>query len=697
MTPPTPPVDAQTDPSLPLWLPFWNRRLSWGLFWGMGWSTLLSMAATTPGLYRLERDLQSLLLVQRGSQGVADEVVVIGIDGRVESTAIEGESTNPSADFLLDRTNYAALTLQLLEEAEVEVVVLNLPSSFVVPQRLGNDDLDAPLRQIIQQYPNRLVLATRSSESFRQAEINIFNHFLPFSSLLLEYLIPPEDVQGVVQFQTDPDGILRQAQLSGDFRRRDSQRTQTFVFAEALALTKLKPDIANRLFQAGSTVLFNPLGAEQRIPQIPIEEVCTHAPLGSCEGALNPDLRDQLRGKVVLVGFVGGYPETFPVTTATGSQIPAVELQAQILSSLLRQEFFQNLPRSIEILIIHLVGMGTGLVLSSQSSAFIRSSQRLLRQPGPRALRLSRPQVYIVVWGMAMGAYAGVGVAQFLLWRTIWPLVLPFLTVGLTTVSTIVTMVLIHNRERLQAQQTELEQMRRAEQEAAVDQARKLLYRVATDIHDQELQELKLVMDDLEGLQWKQDQGIPIESKVYDDLLYQLEQMGRGIRNQLNDVRTLATKLHVSPTLREGLHRGIETYLESLVVSGSLTLPIEKQLYPLQESSTGTWIDHREDIMRFFREALANVISHVQPPKGDATFVTVKLFQSGSQCYLEVSNDGTEYAPNKRGGYGTKAMNTIALDLPQGSWQRIRRPDGITHVELQWQMPSPKLSHSEHP
>ncbi len=695
------------------WRCLWNRRLSWGVLWGLGWGSLLSLASTSPGLYRLERDLQAWLLEKRGSQSVAPEVVVIGIDGQVESTVaatgasnrdgVEGQLADPTADFLLDRTNYAALTLQLLEEAEAEVVVLNLPSSFVVPQRLGTDDLDAPLRQIIQQYPNRLVLATRSSESFRQAEINIYNHFLPFSSLLLEYLIPPEDIQGVVQYQTDPDGILRRAQLWGEFRRRDSQRIQTFAFVEVLALVKYKPDIAERLFQRGNQVVFNPLASSQSIPKISIEQVCAGSALGACTGELDPEVRERLRGRVVLVGFVGGYPETFPVMTATGSQIPAVELQAQIVSSLLQEMFFQPLPRWVEVLLIHLAGIGTGLVLSlpaasssdlGRNSGFASPAKRHFSPLSMTTQSRQWPRILGLIWGLTIGAYGILGGAQFVIWRQVWPLALPLLSTGLTALSTLVTMVLLQSRERLQAQQQELDQMRRAEQEAAVDQARKLLYRVATDIHDQELQELKLVMDDLEMLQWKQDQGIPIETKAYDHLLQQLEQMGRGIRDQLNDVRTLASKLHVSPTLREGLHKGIEIYIETLVATDVLTLRVDKDLHPLRESSTGAWLDHREDIMRFFREAMANVISHVQPPKGDATFVRIQLSQTGSDCCLEVTNNGAEFAPNRRGGYGTKAMNTIARDLPQGSWQRIHRPDGITCVELRWQMPDPDRGHA---
>ncbi len=248
-------------------------------------------------------------------------------------------------------------------------------------------------------------------------------------------------------------------------------------------------------------------------------------------------------------------------------------------------------------------------------------------------------------------------------------------------------MVLLQNRQRLQEQQIELERLRRAEQEAAVDQARKLLYRVATDIHDRELQELKLVMDKVELMQWQSQQQQSISSGAYDPVLQQLEGIGQGIRDQLNDVRTLASKLHVSPELKEGLHLGIRTHLDRLVSTGALTLTVHPTLEPLQEISTSEWLDMREDILRFLREAIGNVIGHVQPPKGNGTYMAVILSQTDQQCLLEIVNDGEELGPARKGGYGSKVMNTIAQGLPGGSWRRHRLPTGETRVELQWTMP----------
>ncbi|MFS8779423.1 CHASE2 domain-containing protein [Synechococcus sp. W55.1] len=704
-----------------------RRRLGWALAWGLGWAALLNLSAQHPLLVRMESDAQEWLYAWRGPQQPSPEVVIVGIDGRIgldrdsgaehvpaNGNSGQGESNGRTSgaehlgqhqvDFLLERANYAGLTLRLLEEAEARVVVLNLPSSFVVPQNLGNENLDAPLRQVVQRYPDRLVLATRSSESFGRSEINIYNHFLPFSSLRLEYLVPPEHVQGVVQYRVDRAGILRQAQLRGLYLRRDSQEEQMFASVEALAFAKYDPERASRWFRERGLqpIQFNPLGSQHGIPIIPIERVCPPAvlqagsgsvapminPSQACRGQegippLDPEVADQLRDKIVLVGFVGGYPETFPVRTADGSQIAAVELQAQVLSSLLTGEVYQSVPGGVAVAVVLLLGVGTGLLLVLYRPP-LRSRQRCGALLSPWGWK---QQQFLLRPVVGLAVYEGWAVAQFLLGRWVWPLVLPALASGLTGVSLLLTLVIVENQERLLAQQQELERLRRAEQEAAIDQARKLLYRVATDIHDRELQELKVVMDDLESLQWQQQQGRSPDPTVYDHLLEQLERIGRGIRNQLNDVRTLAAKLRISPSLREGLHRGIEIYLDELIQAGSLTLSVERQLQPLQEPNTGEWLDQREDILRFLREAIGNVIAHVQPPKGNASFVRVSLAQTNRHCCLSVVNDGIEYAPSLSGGYGSKAMNTIARYLPKGSWHRTRTPEGHTHVELHWEMP----------
>ncbi len=84
------------------------------------------------------------------------------------------------------------------------------------------------------------------------------------------------------------------------------------------------------------------------------------------------------------------------------------------------------------------------------------------------------------------------------------------------------------------------------------------------------------------------------------------------------------------------------------------------------------WIKQREKIYRSFREALNNVIQHAQPPHGTATQVFVSLELQGDKCTLVIANDGailaSTYRP-KKGGYGTKIMDTIARELINGGWE----------------------------
>jgi len=624
------------------------KHWRWGLGWGWGWGVVMALSATSPMLYRWENVALQWGLSWRRPQIPDPHVVVIGIDG------------DPSGlGFRLERASYQDLTDTLLE-AGAAVVVLNLPSSFLTPQRVGNENLDASLQELLVRHPERLVLATRISESLGQKEFPIYNHFLTYTPDSFDPVVPPEFVQGFVQYQLDDAGQVRMAQMRQNFIRQDSKQKQVFASVEALALLKFRPPLAADLFrQGGKPMFFNPLTPEPGIPVVPIGEVC-----GGDLCQLPAAMREQIQGRLILVGFIGGYPETFPVRLVTGETVPAVVVQAQILSSMLQLQRYLVVPGIGRGLLFIVLGVSTGMGVVA-----------------------ARRGWHIGVGTLGLGGIYILWMLRQLLWGwQVWPLMIPGVVVTGTLVCTVLTLVLLKNRERLIIQQQELDRLRQAEQEAILDQARKLLYRVATDIHDQELQELKLAMDNIEVWQWQQAQGQPIPSGAYDRLLEKLQNLGQGIRDQLNDVRTLADKLRISPILKEGLHEGIRAYVQECQASGSLTVPVQVEVEPLQESSRREWLDAREDIIRFLREALNNVIHHVQPPKGTASFVRVNLSQSGSRCCLRITNDGVTTRPARKGGSGTKAMNTIARDLPQGSWQR-RHEQGLVEVELCWQMP----------
>jgi signal transduction histidine kinase len=237
-------------------------------------------------------------------------------------------------------------------------------------------------------------------------------------------------------------------------------------------------------------------------------------------------------------------------------------------------------------------------------------------------------------------------------------------------------------------QQCEIDRLHTIEQVAVISQARKLLHRIAANIHDGPLQELKLVMDQLEFLQMNSPDG------NFNPILDRLEDLGDRLCQQLNQTRELA--LEITPNLREGLDIGIMKRLQYLVESGELKLRVIQNLQPLTEPQLNSlWLEDREDIYRFFNEAIANVIHHAQPPQGIATVVRVNLWQQGQHCTLIIENDGEildqsilEITPQqcKRGGYGMKLMETITSELPNGKFEKINLDAGGMCVQLSWNL-----------
>jgi signal transduction histidine kinase len=224
------------------------------------------------------------------------------------------------------------------------------------------------------------------------------------------------------------------------------------------------------------------------------------------------------------------------------------------------------------------------------------------------------------------------------------------------------------------------------EQTAVIAQTRKWVQRLAADIHNGPLQELKVIMDRLELLQ------IQHPEQSIDPILDQLATLGTHLRQHLNRINEIA--LDITPELRNGLDKGIQSQLTELLESGELTLQVIQQLQPLTEPILNSlWLEAREDIYCFFKEAIHNVIHHAQPPHGTATQVIVSLKEQDNQAILTIENDGTFLAPKtfeptaqqrQRGGYGTKLMDTIAAELPDGKIQRISLREGGLRVQLTW-------------
>jgi signal transduction histidine kinase len=286
---------------------------------------------------------------------------------------------------------------------------------------------------------------------------------------------------------------------------------------------------------------------------------------------------------------------------------------------------------------------------------------------------------------LLLGSFGLLGAGLY--WaRWLLPIPLILLTWGATVFSILIAIELSLQKKLINQQQCEIDRLQTVEQTAVISQARKLMHRLASDIHDGPLQELKLIMDRLEILQMESPQ-LPI-----DPILDQLSTLGTHLRQHLSDTRAIA--LTITPELRDGLAQGIQTRLTQLVQSGELTLHVIQHLHPLEEPTLNSlWLEAREDIYRFLNEAIHNVILHAQPPHGTATQITVSLEQQNTLCTLTLENDGVPVDPavfeptpkqRQRGGYGTKLMDTIAAELPEGSLERIPLEAGGLRVQLTW-------------
>ena len=291
-------------------------------------------------------------------------------------------------------------------------------------------------------------------------------------------------------------------------------------------------------------------------------------------------------------------------------------------------------------------------------------------------------------WLYPLLGLMGLGLLHFAFLAQGWvlPLILALITWTATGLSTLFCVQLGLQQELINQQQCEIDRLQNAEQAAVISQAQKLMHRLASDIHDGPLQELKVIMDRLELLQLQHPE------QSIDPVLDRLATLGTHLRQHLSQTRAIA--LNITPELRNGLDKGINAQLTELTQSGELTLKVIQQLQPLTEPILNSlWLEAREDIYRFFKEAIHNVIHHAQPPHGTATQVIVSLKQQDNQAILTIENDGAfldakAFEPTdqqrQRGGYGTKLMNTIAAELPDGTIQRIFFKEGGLRIQLTW-------------
>ncbi len=631
-----------------------------GLVGSLLYSTLLG---NLPIVQRLELAVQDNLIRLHKPTVPPNEILLVAVD---QSSARH------------KHTFYADLVNRLIAKG-AKVVVLNLPTSL---RRPLDSNLEAPIKDLVKKNSNQIVLVVYAS---RQLDLNpsalsIYYHLLPFSDREISPLVSPEETHGFFEYDPNPNNLAspaRQAYLARSFLNvEDFHKTHDLKSIAVLALEKFSPPLWNKVRSqvaldgqsslTQSTVQINFWESAQTFSQIDIKSLCIpSSTTDRCVVPLNAPEAQIVRNKIVLIDLPQEYLDTFGTLSPFGNMMSVAEVQASLIASLMTNSFRRTMPEWCDYTITILGAAFICWLIATQiaKSKFSYSFRNIL-------FLLS-----------VVGVYTSL---SFLLsWhRLILPLTVPLLTWVVTGVTVAICLLIWQKQQQLAQQQRKL-----AERQAILSQARKLLHRVASDIHHGPLQELKLVMDGIELLALNNPTINP------NPLLDRLEAIGLDLRDRLRNTRTMAEKLEITPELHAGLDKGIRQHLQQLVSSRELSLRVEDNLQPLLElGSDSSWIDAREDIFRFYKEAIANVIRHAQPPNGTATRITVSLDQQGIQCTLLVENDAIQpehptldtSRKKHSGRYGTKLMATIAAELPSGYWERTPLAKGGMQVILTW-------------
>lgn len=628
----------------------WKQTALWlSLSWSFLWSLVFSELLLT---HKLDLYLHDRLIRLTHRRTTPSEILLVPITQTDLQTW--GNTTEP--------TPYVTLIDRLLNAGAAGVIFNLLPNWVQTADHPNN-----PIKTLIQKHRDRLILIlpTSSATQPNPTEWRSYQYFLPTDKKGIS-TIPPQTILGFAEYEPEDKNprslasTARQANLTGQFT--NPQNANGFLFLNSFASLSIKKFLHR---QKNLPIPTTPIqiqfwGKTGTFPRLDAQLLLSDR---------SPPLN--LRHKIVLVGFSDvRNPDAFAIRSPFGDLMPAVEFQANLLASLLTQTYYRTVPLVLQGLFILLGGL-------------LLSYWIVIGKLHPHYTRNYR------YWSLPIFLLLSFGGLSAGLWWIHWllPPTLPLFVWGVTLCSVFLSLELGVQKALITQQQCEIDRFQTAEQSAIISQARKLMHRLASDIHDGPLQELKLIMDRLELLQMQSPQ-LPI-----DPILDQLENLGIHLRQHLQQTRTLS--LEITPNLKAGLAQGITQTLTELAQSGELTLLVIHRLQPLKEPELDSqWIEAREDIYRFFLEAIHNVIYHAQPPHGTATTVTVTLTQQETHCTLTIENNGAILAPDifeptrqqrQRGGYGTKLLDTIAAELPKGSIERTPLPRGGLRLQLTWE------------
>ncbi|NBD15052.1 MAG: CHASE2 domain-containing protein [Cyanobacteria bacterium] len=634
--------------------------LSWGLFFGF-------FISIHPFMKKVEVYIYDYLIQQAKLPAANSSIILVKANN---------ENLAPSKEKLV----YANLVERLLEGG-ASVVVLNLHHSWRNPDDnhwLNSQFSHRPLRALVQKYSEQLVLVTpiQTQTDSEKRQFKVYNHLLNQD---LKYSIAPPKVQGFFEYNfiqqspIDINSAARRIHLNDRLIKSDNLEK---IHLESFAVIAFKK-YARFLNRPLNTYHQNLLDTKKikginfgqqkkQFTTLSLSDICGDNQRVLCQPKSRSKQVPLIRNNIVIVGFTkGDFLNTMPIQSPGGETIPAIELQAYLLANLMTDSFFSPLPQEFVIMLLVSGGIliTSTIMLGFNQNAFL-------------CLPLS-------CWSLLIGTGIAFGGLTFILFSnyiTI-PIMSPILTGLGCGAAAWICQWIKQEKDYINQQQLEIEQHIANEQQVALSQAQKILYRVGDELHSGALQELKLLMDDLELLQ------LGASSVEISSILEKAEKIGTDLRLALYDTHWMAQKLHINSELNEGLLVAIKRKLKELESQDNINIKVIQQIQFLPEPiNNQLWIEAREEIFQFFNEAISNVIYHALPPHGTATYIKVALsWQTKGELVIE--NDGVQIlsSAQKSTGYGSRLMESVATKLPQGHWERNFLFQKKVRVRLVWE------------
>jgi serine/threonine protein kinase/CHASE2 domain-containing sensor protein len=369
---------ARQSQSIMIKLPFSARQIRFSLLGIGALATGATAIAAPPWLQALEYHLQSNLFETRGAVTAPDNILILAIDDDSLSQGVNYQSDPkqfadlaPIQSWPWRRQAYATVIDRLMKAGAKAIAIDVL---FTTPSAYGPDD-DQAFQKTLAQYPDRIVLASKYSNSE-----NLQGQVLQYVEPLPQFLTGQKQA-GFINLSLEADGKIHH--LGERFSLAIEQQSQAPDFfatnpprsfaAASLTAAMLTAGIGNTIKLDRKTLATQSIfyhGPDRTFPQIPFWSVLdsNHWQSSLANGQV-------FRDKIVIIGSTApSQQDQQPAPFANSWRYPAsmhgVEIQANAIASLQQQYNLQDLspqPWLNGLWVVTIVTLGAGWSLSRKA------------------------------------------------------------------------------------------------------------------------------------------------------------------------------------------------------------------------------------------------------------------------------------------------------------------------------------------